>query len=100
MSTKLFGVVPDMVYGKDKFGPANKDTVYPYYVLLSDYMQVESERDALQQLLNQRDEKIDSLQQMLGLRDEQIRSLKPATARQFPQMCSSACGCAKAVPNG
>jgi hypothetical protein len=41
-----------------------------------------AERDALQQLLNQRDAQID------------------ATACKFPQMCSSACGCTKAVPNG
>lgn len=44
-------------------------------VKLEDHVQVLAERDALQQPLNQRDEQIDN------------------TVCQFPQMCSSACGC-------
>lgn len=40
---KTFGVVPDPVYGRDKFGPTCPDTEGPLYVPLSDYQALRDE---------------------------------------------------------
>lgn len=69
---------------------------------------ITAEREALQVLLTQRDDRLDVLETLLrevsnraalmgwepGLIESIDAALKPADAEcQFPQSCSSACGC-------
>ncbi|MDG9809452.1 MULTISPECIES: hypothetical protein [Pseudomonas] len=44
---KTFGIVPDLVYGRDQFGPTCGGTEEPLYVLLSDHHAQLAERDAM-----------------------------------------------------
>lgn len=75
MNIQRYGVIPDMTYGHDKFGPVQAGTVLPHYVQAEHFDRVTAERDQLHVRLTEAEQKADDLLTQLNLSTQRVRDL-------------------------